>query len=235
MTIDLHSLLAAYTLDALDADERSTFEAHLHQCETCQDELPGLVETLGRVAESESETPPPALRSSVLAAVSTMPQQRPIVSLDSRRRLRRSVPQLVAAAAVVAALAGGGFAAIEHQTVSDMRADQARVTAVIGASDANTASGVVSTGGTLRIISSKSHGAAVVSGSSMEKLPDDKVYQLWTMHNGIPKAAGLLGSSGGMVYVSKLGEAQAVAVTVEPKGGSKHPTTAPVSMTSLTA
>lgn len=233
MSIDLHGLLAPYALDALDADERSGFEAHLDQCETCQAELPGLVETLGRVGESESATPPPALRTSVLAAVSTMPQQRPVVSLDSRRRLRRSLPQLVAAAAVVAALAGGGFAAIEHDNVSDMRADQARVTAVIGAADATTASGAVSTGGTLRVISSKSEGAAVVSGSSLDQLPSDRVYQLWTMHHGIPKAAGMLGTSGGMVYVPKLGDAVAVAVTVEPKGGSKEPTTEPVAVTDL--
>ncbi|RYJ05502.1 MAG: hypothetical protein EON52_11235 [Actinomycetales bacterium] len=233
MSNDLHGLLAPYALDALDADERSGFESHLDQCETCQAELPGLVETLSRVGESESATPPPALRSSVLAAVSTMPQQRPVVSLDSRRRLRRTLPQLVAAAAVVAAMVGGGFAAIEHDNVSDMRADQERVTAIISAADATTTSGNVSTGGTLRVISSKSHSAAVVSGSSLKELPGDKVYQLWTMHHGIPKDAGLLGTKDGMVYVPKLGDAVAVAVTVEPQGGSKEPTGEPVAVTDL--
>ena len=42
MSVDLHQLIAPYALDALEADDRSRFEAHLALCEQCRVELVGL-------------------------------------------------------------------------------------------------------------------------------------------------------------------------------------------------
>jgi anti-sigma-K factor RskA len=44
---DLHELLAAYALDALDADERRAFEEHLAGCEPCRADLAQLTGTVG--------------------------------------------------------------------------------------------------------------------------------------------------------------------------------------------
>lgn len=235
MSTDLHSLLAPYVLDALDADERASFELHLQQCETCAAELPGFIETMGLVGESNATAPPAALRTSVLEAVRSTPQQRPVPSLSERRNLRRRLPQLVAAAAVLAAVAGGGFAIVERDQVNDLQAGQDRMASVLTAADATTVSEPVSTGGALRVIASKSRGAAVVSGSALKQLSEDRVYQLWTMRDGKPTSAGLIGRSDGMVFVPSIRHADAFAVTVEPRGGSKQPTTVPLAMTAMNA
>jgi hypothetical protein len=39
MEAGIHELTAGYALDALDSDERKAYEAHLAQCEHCQQEL----------------------------------------------------------------------------------------------------------------------------------------------------------------------------------------------------
>ena len=39
MTANLHDLLGAYTLDALDELERARFKAHLARCRRCQSEF----------------------------------------------------------------------------------------------------------------------------------------------------------------------------------------------------
>ncbi|HRC41662.1 MAG TPA: zf-HC2 domain-containing protein, partial [Tetrasphaera sp.] len=65
----MHELLGAYALDAVDADERASFEAHLATCPACADELDGLRGVLADLAESTSVAPPPALRARVLQGV----------------------------------------------------------------------------------------------------------------------------------------------------------------------
>ena len=35
--MDLHELTAAYALDALDPEERETYEVHLAQCDRCRE------------------------------------------------------------------------------------------------------------------------------------------------------------------------------------------------------
>ena len=66
MSGDLHLLAGAYVLDALDADERLRFEAHLGGCAACTTEAAELRAIAGRLAPLTAEPPPPGLRQSVL-------------------------------------------------------------------------------------------------------------------------------------------------------------------------
>ncbi|GAB2594364.1 anti-sigma factor [Pseudactinotalea suaedae] len=128
----VHALTGAYVLDALTVDEQVAFERHLAACEDCRAEVRSLRDAVVRLPEVSAMTPPPELRASVLAAISTvrplppLPEQtereeEPLsssvtppdaapVSLDRRRRARSARRadrwQLVAAAACVVALAG---------------------------------------------------------------------------------------------------------------------------------
>jgi anti-sigma factor RsiW len=96
---DVHDLAAAYALDALSADERKAFEAHLADCGRCRDELGPLQETVGALAlSSEGPAPPDALRERILVAAREEPPK--VVALRPRRTRR-----YVAAAAAVAACA----------------------------------------------------------------------------------------------------------------------------------
>ncbi|WP_370200259.1 anti-sigma factor domain-containing protein [Aeromicrobium sp.] len=229
MTHDLHTLAAPYALDALDPHERARFEGHLDQCAECRQELRGFHLTALRLAEAEADTPPPALRARLLAEVSATAQERPVVTtLAQRGRIRRAGPRLLVAASVlVAAGAIGGYVS-EHQRADSLQADSARISSVMVAGDATMLDGKVRTGGTMRVVASPSHDAAVVMGSDLEPLDDGHVYQVWAMHDGVPRSLGVLGSGAGMIYAQDIAGSDAFAVTVEPDGGSPAPTTDPV-------
>jgi anti-sigma-K factor RskA len=228
-TSDLHTLAAPYALDALDAHERARFEAHLDQCEECRDELAGFHLTAVRLAEAESDVPPPALRDRLLAEIGTTAQEHPVVtSLAQHGRLRRAVPRLLVAASVLVAAGAVGGYVVERDRAQDLRADTERLGAVMVAEDATMLDGSVRTGGSMRIVASPSHDAAVVMGTGLKQLDDGHVYQVWGMRDGQAHSLGVLGHGAGMVFVKSLGTNEAFAVTVEPDGGSAEPTTPPV-------
>ena len=115
MTVDLHSLIAPYALDALEADDRSRFEAHLALCEECRVELVGFVATAARLGEAQAATPPAELRERLATMAASTSQEHPVVTaLSQRSRVRRVAPRIILAAAVAAAVLGiGGFVAGE--------------------------------------------------------------------------------------------------------------------------
>lgn len=229
MSVDLHQLIAPYALDALEADDRSRFEAHLALCEQCRVELVGFLSTTARLGEAEAMTPPPELRDRLLTAISSTPQERPVVSaLSQRSRARRMAPRVALVAAVAAAVIGiGGFIA-ENQRADDLRADRARLSAVMSAPDAATTEESAAGGGEVRVIASATHNAALVVGASLSTLDADETYQVWRMRDGKPTSVGLLGRGPGMLYVDGIKGADAFAVTVEPSGGSPQPTSDPI-------
>jgi len=234
MSVDLHQLIAPYALDALEADDRSRFEAHLALCEQCRVELVGFLSTTARLGEAEAMTPPPELRERLLATVSSTPQERPVVTaLSQRSRARQIAPRVALIAAVAAAVVGiGGFIA-EHERADDLRADRSRLTAVMSAPDAATTAESAAGGGELRVIASSTHDAAVVVGASLSNLDVDQTYQVWRLRDGKPTSVGLLGRGPGMLYVDGIKDADAFAVTVEPSGGSPQPTSDPIVATPI--
>jgi anti-sigma-K factor RskA len=104
---ELHELIAAYALHALDTDERRAFESHLAACDECRADLASLRETVGALAHStEGPVPPADLRGRIIAAARAEPPK--VVALRSRRT------RIYAATAVAAAvgLAIGLWAAL---------------------------------------------------------------------------------------------------------------------------
>ncbi|MGI9084746.1 MAG: anti-sigma factor [Aeromicrobium sp.] len=229
MSIDLHHLMAPYALDSLEPDDRSRFEAHLALCEQCRVELVGFLSTAARLGEAEATTPPPALRERLVAMASSTPQEHPVVTAFSQRsHVRRSAPRIGLAAAVAASVLGiGGFVA-ENQRAGDLSAERSRLTAVMSAEDAATTEAGVAGGGEIRVVASSTNDAAVIVGSSLSRLGEDKTYQVWHMEDGKPTSVGLLGRGPGLLYVDGIEGAEAYAVTVEPEGGSPKPTGDPI-------
>jgi anti-sigma-K factor RskA len=229
MSVDLHHLIAPYALDALEADERSRFEAHLALCEQCRVELLGFMSTAALLGEAEAATPPTDLRARVLTMAAATSQEHPVVTaLSQRSRVRRIAPRLVLAAAITAAVVGIGGYVTEHDRADDLRAERSRVVAVMTAEDGAMTVDAASGGGNVRVIASKTHNAAVVLGESLPALDDDQIYQVWHMEDGEPTSVGLLGDGPGMLYVPSIKGAEAYAVSVEPSGGSPQPTTEPI-------
>jgi anti-sigma-K factor RskA len=233
MTTDLHSLMAPYALDALDADERTRFEAHLEQCATCQSELVGFQATAARLGEGAQLAPPSGLRDRLLAEVSTTPQERPVVdSLAQHRGLRRTLPRLAAAAAFVIGTVGVGGYLVERDKASDVSNRNEAITAVLSSEDATTVAKSFPTGGNVRMIMSPSKDSAVIFAHDLPDPGAGKVYQVWMIDDSGPQDQGTFKRSGDMI-MDGISKADRIAVTVEPDGGSKLPTTAPVATISV--
>jgi anti-sigma-K factor RskA len=227
-TPDLHSLLAPYALDALDADERGRFEAHVEHCPACQSELAGFQETAARLGDITTQAPPPALRDKLLAEVTRTSQERPIVTaLADRRGLRRTLPRLAMAAAFVVGTVGVGGYVVERRQADDAKDQYAAVSEVLAAADADTSSKTFPSGGNVRMISSAKQDAAVIVAHDLPSPGKGKVYQVWMIDSSGPTSQGTFVRNGQMIMHGVV-KADKVAVTVEPAGGSDRPTTPPV-------
>ncbi|GGR63915.1 anti-sigma E factor [Deinococcus seoulensis] len=61
--------------------------------------------------------------------------------------------------------------------------------------------------------------------------PEKSVYQLWRIENETPVSAGVFDGQG--IVIPALKDGQTIAVSVEPPGGSRQPTTQPILVQSL--
>jgi anti-sigma-K factor RskA len=247
---ELHLLTGSYALDALTDDEQADFEKHLARCPSCAEEVRGLRETAARLAMATAVTPPPQLRSRVLAAVPRTRQLPPpgrnlLARAGDRTGLRRLplartglATGILTLAAAVAFLLVTQFATIRQ--LRQAQAGNSAIAAVLAAPDARIESLPVTVGGTVTAVMSVREHEAVVTTAGVPSLPETRVYQLWIMtSSGAAKSAGLLTvtSSGstapvlasGVLPVDRLG------ITVEPAGGTAQPTTTPVVIMPVTA
>jgi anti-sigma-K factor RskA len=235
---DIHALSGAYALDALDDTERAEFEQHLAECAECRAEVASFRETTAVMAESETETPPPSLRRSVLAGISQVrplppetPAQPPTDIADRRGVVRRRRwPQVLGAAAAVVLLAVGLFAWHPWQHDTTSVADQ-----ILHAPDAVSVTEQVPGGGEFVLTRSPSIGMAVMVGHDVPSAGAGKTYQMWLQQPGQAMAsAGLLPNADQpTVLDGDAGTATAAAVSVEPEGGSVHPSKDVVAVFSL--
>lgn len=149
-----------------------------------------------------------------------------------RRSAGTRLSSLLAAAAVFAALALGGWAWQDRQAAHDQarQATQqvAQLTELLSATDVKTVTGRgVASGTSGTVVLSPSRHQAVLVASSLPVLPDGRVYEAWT-NQPDPVPAGTFTPDQAKIMVAlpaRALAAQSVAVTVEPVGGSAHPTT----------
>ncbi|WP_203810699.1 anti-sigma factor, partial [Actinoplanes couchii] len=162
MSADIHSLVGAYVLDAVDDLERAAVERHLRECDECRVEVGEWRETASRLADGAWSVPPPGLRDSVLAAVATTRQVPVVVAQRPSRRPHRS--RWMAAAAAVVAAAGTGTAVFvvqeqrvrDERTVAETARDQeAEVRGVLAAPDVVLRDQVLADGGKVTVAYSR--------------------------------------------------------------------------------
>jgi anti-sigma-K factor RskA len=236
---DLHGLSGVYALDALTGLELDQFEHHLHRCPPCENEVRGFRETATQLAQAVAASPPIALRERVLAAASVTRQLSPEVREMPRPRMRPAggpwLPRLavaVAAAAVAAAVALGVVQSSTQHQLSQAQAENRSVAAVLAAPDARLAVRRTSVGGLATVVASQSRHALIISTAGLPALSGGKVYELWFLAGQTARRAGLLPppSAGrtAPLLASGLQPGDAVALTVEPAGGTSQPTTTPI-------
>ena len=243
---DVHTLSGAYVLDALDPEEAAEFRAHLTGCEACRQEVRELRAATARMGAVEAVPPPPDLRVRVLAAADRTPQvpppprvekppaAAPLSRPDGRdatrtTRLGRRWNRLALAAAAVLVV---GFGAVGVGRVLDDSSDSGRPTAaeqVFEAEDVRTVSQPTVNGGELLVAVSPSRHEMAVDTSELPELGGNRVYQLWTLEGGDDiTSVGVFDEPGKTAAMALPDDGVTVALTIEPAGGSKLPTNAPI-------
>ncbi len=225
MSTDLHTLSGAYAIDALSPGEADDFTTHLEGCPACRDEVRELQDAAARMGASQSVAPPGALRARVLSAADQLPQLPPHVTPIERARSRRWTTRLVgAAAAAVIAVTGIGVAVNELREPAEQTQS---VAGVFDAPDAHAETMTTANGGKLRVATSASYGQMAIATQGLPKLRD-RSYQMWAIRNGRPTSVGLVEdlSKGKVMPMPAAGTT--VAITIEPAGGSRQPTTQPI-------
>jgi hypothetical protein len=241
--VEIHTLAGAYALDALTEMERAGFARHIDACPSCAIEVAELTETAARLSAASSQPPPPRLRDAVLAEVARTRQVTTGAAgrgaSGDVRRWRRWAAASVAAGVV----AIGGVAAVwtvQQSRIDDLqrqsqqlRADQARVDAVLAAGDARVASTAIPGGGRMIVAMSRSRGDAVVVMSDLPAPPNGKAYQLWLITGSSPASIAVMPTGSGTASVAAIGAADTIGVTVEPATGSRAPSTPIIGTVSL--
>jgi anti-sigma-K factor RskA len=235
---ETHLLTGAYALDALDDVERAGFERHLRECTACSTEVAEFAEAITSLATRVAEPAPPHVREQVLAQVSRTRQLPPVSQRQWRRRsLRRSV-SVAAAAVLVAGAAGLGGVTWQQQrsAQTDQQAAQLEAAQVQAAQIARVmtdpgrreVAAAPAVGGAATVVSAR--GNAVFAADRLPALPDDQDYQLWLIDSSGIRSQGVLDlrSGSGQAFVGGVGPGSSIAVSVEPAGGSRQPTTTPV-------
>ncbi|MER5895319.1 anti-sigma factor [Streptomyces sp. NPDC001876] len=174
------------------------------------------------------------------------PQEVPLPQADGTARGQaRQLPRLALAASMAAVLVGVGVATWQYREAEDARAATRRaqerqdsVARVLTAPDVRVETQELRGGGTATVAFSRSEDAATLAVSGLPQLPASKVYEAWFIEDGTPVPAGLLSRNPGRqlsLLEGPVDEATAVALSVEPAGGSPQPTTVPFGSVDLPA
>ena len=206
--------LAAYLLGALEPAEAAALEQHLAGCEECRTELTWLRPAAQMLPESvERVEPPPELRARIMGEVRSGAEPE-----KARRRSRRPLlglrPAIGLATALLLAAGVAGYA------IRDGGSDGGATTVAAGRAP----------GVTVRMVREGDSGTLHLA--NVRRLPADEVLQAWVRRDGrieptstlfVPNRDGTATAA-----IEHMGRVNAVMVTIEPRGGSEHPTSEPI-------
>lgn len=241
---EVRDLLAAWALDAVDDVERATVDRALRDDPALAAEARSLQETTALLAASGSTPAPAHLRGSVLDRIGTTAQvgatpagtvragTSQALSARSgaaRSTRRRPVGRWLAMAAAFLVSVGvpAGIAVQQSQRADRVQEQAEAVADILARPGAQVVQSDVTGGG--RAVAVVAGNDAVFTAADLPDLEDGD-YQLWVVAEGAPVSAGVLDLSDGAATasVSTVPEGAALALTVEPLGGSEQPTSEPV-------
>jgi anti-sigma-K factor RskA len=235
---DLHTLTAAYAVDALEGGERDRFERHLQRCPTCVSEVRGMQETATRLAVAVARVPPAELKVAVMTSAARTRQHPPVVvdvspAPEPRARWRPRLAVTVAAVASAVVIALGVTLGVQRSELDRARTQQREVAAALNAVGARIVTDRTSLGGTATMIVARRLDKMIFTTSGLPALTKARVYQLWLLTpSGSATSAGLLQQARDTRTAPVLAAGppggDQIAVTVEPAGGTAQPTTKPI-------
>jgi anti-sigma-K factor RskA len=190
---------APYLLGALEPDEARAFVDHMKRCAVCRAEVAALAPVLDALpASAPAHRVPRALRRRVLRAARAEPKPYRHPRASRIRDLRRSTP-----AGWLALAASMATAAVLVQ-IATPRPHERVITASVG------------------------HGKLEVA--RLPVLPPDRTYEVWLESGTRPPVPSTLfvvttRGTADVAVPADLHGVTRLLVTVEPRGGSPHPTT----------
>lgn len=224
-------LKEAYALGALSEEERREVEEYLETHPELRTEGEDLRSVANLLAFSPREyEPSPKLRRDLMNRISSSPGATPAAGPSTRQSgfWRLFGPGGLAAAVVLTLVATGMFtwnASLqeENQALQGELQGQQKSYALQSTGAAQEMRGEVVRLGDER---------AVLVAEDLQSAPEGETYQAWIMREDVPEPAGLFepndtGAAAAPLEGSIDG-ADAVAVTVEPSGGSSSPTSDPL-------
>ncbi|MCV7356548.1 anti-sigma factor [Mycolicibacterium fluoranthenivorans] len=219
---EVMTLATPYALHAVDDGEveRHLADAPPAVAQEFAAEVTAVRESMARVSAATALEPPAYLRDRILAAVETPGQ------VHQLRPKRWRTAALAAAAAVVVAAAGVGVGTVLRPTTPAPTPSTAQQ--VFAAPDVRTVSGPIPTGGTATVVFSRERNAGVLVMNNVAPPATGTVYQMWLLRDTGPQSAGTMDQAAvapsTTAVLPDLGDATALAFTVEPGKGSTAPT-----------
>jgi anti-sigma-K factor RskA len=229
------ALKDAFVLGALPDAERREFEEYLAEHPERQAEIDELGTVAGLLALSpEEQEPPPELRRSILGVVEAEAGRPRVESRSWLARMREfSGLRGLALGAAAAMLVIGLFSwnMLLREEIQDL---QGRVQSLQSQPQEPQMVELGGTGaeqGARAELVTLEGDQAVLVVEDMPPAPKNKTYQIWVIKGDVPKPSGLFEPSEDSVAAvveTPLEGADAIAVSVEPDGGSPQPTTDPM-------
>lgn len=244
-------LSAGHALNALSVEDERRYgealRAHPEWRELAQADAEAAVFLASPVPES---APPASLRDDLLAQIARKPQIAPVAAesapaaaeaapdaasvgrpAESTPRRRSRMMFVLAACLVLIVGIGAGAAVVIGQL--QRPASVVALEQIESASDAQSASVELESGGVATAHWSESLGEAVLVTDGLEPLDEDLTYELWFVRGDAPVSAGVFDVDAVTSTALLEGEMQAgdaIAVTIEAAGGSPTgaPTTEPI-------
>lgn len=232
---EMDELYELYSLGVLEPELAAEIDRHLNErCTYCAERLQAASRLSAALAGmAEQKQPPASLRDRITTSVTRGRRVRP----------RSWVFALAALAAACVALLV--FSVWSGITMSDMRGQIAALRSERDQLQAALA--IMSKSGTRTVEFGRAedvpHGRVFVNrdgglvfvGAQLPELASNRTFELWLVpRNGAPQPAGLFhpNAAGDSVSISPVrvdpAEMKAVAVSIEPRGGSATPTTTPI-------
>ncbi len=245
-------LAAGYALGALDVEERARFEALLAAGDVdARAALRDFELTVAALAAETAETPPPAVKSALMARIDAEERSRGnvtrVLSMPRSAPPRRSLWTAVAVGAMAAGIAavavGLAVSTVYDRRIGQLAQEQAELRRELARQESlvtilqDPATQIVALSGLApapeakaRILWHATAGGLLVA-QGLPPAPEGRAYELWAIAGtGAPVPAGVFAVDGkgvGSLRVAPLQSGEApdtFAVTLEPAGGVAAPT-----------
>lgn len=232
----IDELLGAYSLDAVDEDERRRVEAYLEVDSRARDEVEAYRETAAMLAFGGAAAPPHLWERIASELEERAPEPGPVLARVLPQQRRRPWAAMAGAAAAAAVVAAGAAVAVtlavRDGSDGPRSTDEAIAAAYEEAAalpDARTARLESEDAALIADAVVEPNGTGFLSAGSLPALPDGETYQLWGVYaDSDVISLGVIGNRPRIEAFSGRGDLDAIVITRERASGVVSSTNPPL-------